>query len=140
MAPFTPTSPPSVSSLHQFLPHAFIFASCSTCDFVADQLAGLDLADAAEKAAELLLGHVLGQVVDDEVGLAVVVGAAGLHGRRATAVVARWPVGCGRVRPIRHLRLHVTDYLWRGNAGKTRGTRWRRSYYRRPMLKLKHHF
>ncbi len=48
-------------------------SSFCTCDLVADQLAGLDLADATEQAAELLLGHVLGQVVDNEVGLAVVI-------------------------------------------------------------------
>lgn len=46
---------------------------CLTCYLIANQLAGLDLADAAKQAAELLLGHILGQVVDDEVGLAVVV-------------------------------------------------------------------
>lgn len=51
-----------------------------TCDLVANQLAGLDLADATEQAAELLLGHVLGQVVDNEVGLAIVVCWASLHG------------------------------------------------------------
>lgn len=51
-----------------------------TCDLVANQLAGLDLSNAAEQAAEFLLGHVLGQVVDDEVGLAVVGGASSLHG------------------------------------------------------------
>lgn len=50
-----------------------------TCDLIANQLAGLDLADATEEAAELFLGHVLGQVVDNEVCLAVVVCWAGLH-------------------------------------------------------------
>lgn len=44
-----------------------------TCDLVANQLAGLNLANATKQAAELLLGHVLGQVVDNEVGLAVVI-------------------------------------------------------------------
>lgn len=82
-----------------------------TCDFVSNQLAGLNLANAAKEAAELFLGHVLGQVVDDEVGLAVVIRAAGLHGRGATAAVAGGPVGRARVWPIRHLRLHVADYL-----------------------------
>lgn len=81
-----------------------------TCDFVSNQLAGLNLANAAEEAAKLLLGHVLGQVVDDEVGLAVVI-RAGLHGRGAAAAVAGGPVGRGGVRPVRHLRLHVADYL-----------------------------
>lgn len=81
-----------------------------TCDFVSNQLAGLNLANAAKEAAELFLGHVLGQVVDDEVGLAVVI-RAGLHGRGAAAAVAGGPVGRGGVRPIRHLRLHVADYL-----------------------------
>lgn len=89
-----------------FLPPVFII----TCDFVSNQLAGLNFANAAEEAAELFLGHVLGQVVDDEVGLAVVI-RAGLHGRGAAAAVAGGPVGRGGVRPIRHLRLHVADYL-----------------------------
>lgn len=89
----------------------FVFFVISTCDFVSNQLARLDLADAAEEAAELLLGHVLGQVIDDEVSLAVVIGPAGLHGRGAAATVAGGTVGCGGVRPVRHLRLHVADYL-----------------------------
>lgn len=42
-----------------------------TCYFVSDELARLDLSDAAEQALELVLGHVLRQVVDDQVGLAV---------------------------------------------------------------------
>lgn len=51
-----------------------------TCDLVANQLAGLNLTDATKQAAELLLSHVLGQVVDDEVGLAVVICGSSLHG------------------------------------------------------------
>lgn len=57
-----------------------LFCFISTCDFVSNQLAGLNLANAAKEAAELFLGHVLGQVVDNEVCLAVVIGVAGLHG------------------------------------------------------------
>lgn len=82
-----------------------------TCDLIPHQLAGLDLSDASEEAAELLLGHVLRQVVDDEVGLAVIVGRARLHGGGAAAAVAGRTVGRGGARAIRHLRLHVADYL-----------------------------
>lgn len=42
-----------------------------TCDFVSDQLCGLHLPDAAEEAPQLLLRHVLRQVVHDQVGLCV---------------------------------------------------------------------
>lgn len=94
-----------------FLFSFFFSALISTCDFVSNQLAGLNLANAAKEASELFLGHVLGQVVDNEVCLAVVTRAAGLHGRGAAAAVAGGPVGRGGVRPIRHLRLHVADYL-----------------------------
>lgn len=84
-----------------------------TCDFITNQLAGFDLADAAEQAPELLLGHVLGQVVHDEVRLAVVVRRAGLHGRgAATAVVGR-AVGRGTspAGAVCHRILHVADDL-----------------------------
>lgn len=91
----------------------------STCDFVSNQLARLDLADAAKEAAELLLGHVLRQVIDDEVSLAVVI-RAGLHGRGAAATVAGGTIGCGGVRPVRHLRLHVADYLRIERTGEGR--------------------
>ena len=43
-----------------------------TGDLVADEFAGLDVPQAAEEAAQLLLAHALGQVVDDQVGFAVV--------------------------------------------------------------------
>lgn len=84
-----------------------------TCYLIADQLAGLDLADAAKQAAELLLGHILGQVVDDEVGLAVVVCGPGLHGRGAATAVGGWPVGrvSSSAGAICHRGLHVTDDL-----------------------------
>ncbi|TRY88659.1 hypothetical protein DNTS_025680 [Danionella cerebrum] len=75
------------------------------------QRSGLNLANASEEATELLLGHVLGQVVDDEIGLAVIIRAAGLHGRRAAAAVAGGSIGRARVWPVCHLRLHVADYL-----------------------------
>lgn len=91
-----------------------------TCYLIADQLAGLDLADAAEQAAELLLGHVLGQVVDDEVGLAVVVCGPGLHGRGAAAAVGGRPVGrvASSAGAVCHRGLHVTDDLeQRGEEG-----------------------
>lgn len=88
-------------------------AAVCTCDLVANQLTGLDLADATEQAAELLLGHVLGQVVDNEVGLAVVICWAGLHGRGAAAAVGGRPVGCGAASAgaVCHWSLHVTDDL-----------------------------
>lgn len=84
-----------------------------TCDLIANQFAGFDLPDATEKAAELLLGHVLGQVVHDEVRLAVVVCWASLHGRGAAAVVGGWTVSCGAspTGAICHRSLHVTDDL-----------------------------
>jgi len=83
-----------------------------TCDLVTDKLAGLNLADAAEQATELLLGHVLGQVVDDEVGLAVVGGtAAGLHRGGAAAAVGGRPVGGVAAGAVGHRSLHVTDDL-----------------------------
>lgn len=51
-----------------------------TCDLVSNQFAGFNLADAAEQTAKLFLGHVLGQVVDNQIGLAVIICWAGLHG------------------------------------------------------------
>ena len=45
--------------------------STRTCRFVPDELAALDLADAGEERAYVVLRHVLRQVVDDEVGLAL---------------------------------------------------------------------
>ena len=56
-----------------------------TGDFIADEFAALDVADAAEEAANLLLGHGLRQVVDDEVRLGLLrltLLAAGTAGRR----------------------------------------------------------
>lgn len=84
-----------------------------TCDLVANQFAGLDLPDATKQAAELLLSHVLGQVVNNEVGLAVVICRASLHGRGAAAAVGGRPVGCvaSSTGAICHWSLHVTDDL-----------------------------
>lgn len=105
------------SSSNTTLQHINHFHSF-TCDLVANQLAGLDLADATEQAAELLLGHVLGQVVDNEVGLAVVVCRASLHGRGAAAAVGSRPVGCGAASTgaICHWSLHVTYDLEQGEG------------------------
>lgn len=92
-------------------------AAISTCDLVANQFAGFNLADAAKQTTKLLLGHVLRQVVDNQIGLAVIVCWAGLHGRRAAMVVggraiSRGPSSAGA---ICHRSLHVTDDLvWRG--------------------------
>lgn len=102
----------------------------STCDLVTNQLAGLNLADAAKQAAKLLLGHVLGQVVDNEVGLAVVVCWASLHGRRAAAAVGGRSVGCGAssTGAICHWSLHVTDDLEHSGEEKETGRGQERSH------------
>lgn len=94
-----------------------------TCDLIANQLTGLDLSDAAKQAAELLLGHVLGQVVDNEVGLAVVICWASLHWRGAATAVGGRPVGCGAssTGAICHWSLHVTDDLEQGKEKGRRG-------------------
>lgn len=44
----------------------------NTCDFVPHDLAGLDVSDAAEQTLQLVRRHVLREVVDDQVGFAVV--------------------------------------------------------------------
>lgn len=100
----------------------FQFNTLHTCDFITNQLAGLDLADAPEQAPELLLGHVLGQVVHYEVRLAVVVRRAGLHGRGAAAAVIGRAVGRGTspAGAICHRSLHVADDLGKGQQGKRR--------------------
>lgn len=97
-------------------------APVCTCDLVANQLAGLNLADATKQAAKLLLGHVLGQVVDNEVGLAVVICWASLHGRGAAAAVGGRPVGCGAssAGAICHWSLHVTDNLEQSKGREVR--------------------
>lgn len=92
-------------------------AAISTCDLVANQFAGFNLADAAKQTTKLLLGHVLRQVVDNQIGLAVIVCWAGLHGRRAAMVVGGRAVsrGASSAGAICHRSLHVTDDLvWRG--------------------------
>lgn len=76
---------------------------CFTCDFVSDQLAGLDLSDAAKQTLELLLGHILRQVVDDQVGLAVVCGPVGADDRAVRHA--------GSARTVGHLSFHGADYL-----------------------------
>lgn len=75
---------------------------------VPDQLARLDLADAAEQTLELLLGHVLRQVVDDQVGFAVVCGAVGADDGAVGQAGSAWTVG--------HLGFHGADYLLRERA------------------------
>ena len=88
LPPLSPPSPP---------------ASSHTCDLISNQLAGFNVTNAAEETLELVLGHVLGQVVDDEVGLAVISGSV---------CTKEWPVGQGRAgRAPRHLRLHGPEYL-----------------------------
>ena len=91
-----------------------------TCDLVADQFAGFNLSNATKQASEFLLGHVLGQVVNNEVGLAVVICWASLHGRGAAAAVGGRPVGCGAssAGAICHWSLHVTDDLEHGKEEK----------------------
>lgn len=86
-----------------------------TCDLVSNQFAGFNLANAAKQTAKLFLGHVLGQVVDNQIGLAVIVCWAGLHGWRAAVVVGGWAVGRGAssAGAICHRSLHVTDDLVR---------------------------
>lgn len=88
-------------------------AAVSTCDLVANQFAGFYLADAAKQTAKLLLGHVLGQVVDNQIGLAVIVCWAGLHGRRAAMVVGGRAVsrGAATAGAVCHRSLHVADDL-----------------------------
>merc|ERR1719357_1510311 len=56
-----------------------------TCHFVPDELGGLDVADAAEQAAQLVLAHALRQVVHDQVGSGVLV----LHHLLAVAVIVQ---------------------------------------------------
>ncbi len=46
-------------------------------DLVPDELAGLHLADGGEEGSDLLLGHGLREVVDDQVGAGGVVGGLG---------------------------------------------------------------
>lgn len=50
-----------------------------TCDLISNEFAGLHLPDGGEERPDLLLGHRLGQVVDDEVGLRVLGRGARLH-------------------------------------------------------------
>lgn len=42
-----------------------------TCHFIADEFGRLHLADAAEETPQLVLAHVLGQVIDDKVGFGI---------------------------------------------------------------------
>lgn len=74
-----------------------------TCDLVSDQFAGLDFSDAAKEALELLLGHVLRQVVDDQVSFAVVCGAISANDRAVRQA--------GSARTIGHLSFHGANYL-----------------------------
>lgn len=72
---------------------------------VSDELAGFDLSDAPEQAFKLFLGHVLRQIVDDQVGFAVVCGAVGADDRAVRQT--------GSARTVGHLRFHGADYLLR---------------------------
>ena len=63
-SPFTVSFPVLPQSCPSHIPDL-------TLHFVADELSGVHLADAAEETVQLLLGHALRQVVDDEVGLGV---------------------------------------------------------------------
>ena len=103
-----------------------------TGDLVADELAGLDVPEAAKEAPQLLLAHALGQVVDDQVGFAVVSHSrawGGPIGQRCRhpwpwhrhhrhghgdGAAARWPRGAGS------LGLHRAQNLLRGQMGVTR--------------------
>lgn len=81
------------------------WTECCTCYLVSDKLAGLDLSDATKQTFKLLLGHVLRQIVDDQVGFAVVCGAVGAND---------WTVGqTGSARTVGHLGFHGADYLLR---------------------------
>lgn len=101
-------------------------SSLRTCNLVADQFAGFNLSDATEEAAELLLGHVLWKVVDNEVGLAVVVCRPGLHGRGAAAAVSGWAVACvaSSAWSVCHRSLHVTDDLREARREWEKTSRW----------------
>lgn len=62
-------------------PFSFGFkTSCkeSTCDFVSHEFAGLDLSNAAEQTLQLLLSHVLREIVDDQIGFTVLAAVRGL--------------------------------------------------------------
>lgn len=48
-----------------------VFVIGITCHFIADEFGRLHLADAAEETPQLILGHTLGQVIDDEVGFGI---------------------------------------------------------------------
>lgn len=98
-----PLAPSHLSSRLPPPPSTSPPASSHTCDLVPNQLAGLNVTNAAEEALELILGHVLGQVVDDEVGFAVISGSV---------CTKEWPIGQGRAgRAPCHLRLHGPEYL-----------------------------
>ena len=59
-----------------------------TCCLVTDQFAALNFPNTREEGANVVLGHGLGKVVHDEVGLRVLVGLQGLHGSlRATILL-----------------------------------------------------
>ena len=51
----------------------YIDLKFKTCNFVADEFATLNFADRSKQGADLLLRHRLRQVVDDQVGLALVI-------------------------------------------------------------------
>lgn len=81
-----------------------LFTLCwGTCDLVPDQFAGFNFSNAAEQALELLLCHVLRQVVDDQVGLAVVCGTVAADDWAIRQAGSTWTIG--------HLSFHGADYL-----------------------------
>lgn len=86
-----------------------MWTKSSTCYLVSDQLAGLDLSNAAKQTFELFLGHVLRQIVDDQVGFAVVCGAIGANDWTVGQTGSAWTVG--------HLGFHGADYLLRKRVG-----------------------
>lgn len=71
-----------------------------TCDLIPDQLAALQLSNAGEEGAQLLLRHRLRQVVDNEVGL----GLQLLRGLLCTGRRSVW-VSVLRIHFVRHAQL-----------------------------------
>lgn len=75
-----------------------------TCDLIADEFTRLELAYGGEERPDLLLGHVLRQVVDNEVSLGLLNVAALRRVGRGRAVLS------ARVHAVHHAgypRLHV---------------------------------
>lgn len=92
-----------VSKRSCILLYKFVFLLCFTCNLVPDQLAGLNLSNATKQTFKFFLGHVLRQVVDDQVGFAVVRGAICTNDWAVGQTGSAWTVG--------HLGFHGADYL-----------------------------